>query len=106
MKSKDARFNKIKYVQLSELGSKFNLSFSSHLSLNNKLIALDGLKRKLLVLEANNEWSHPDIIDLNKVSVVSVKKSYDSIRSGELRIKKFDEFLKRIDLQFEYHDKK
>ena len=47
MKSVDATFAKSKYVLLSELGSKFNLSFSSHLVLNNKLIALDGLKKKI-----------------------------------------------------------
>jgi len=105
MKNVNARFVKSKYVLLSELGSRFNLSFSSHLVLNNKLIALDGLKRMLLVVETNNEFSQPHIIDLNKTTAVSIKKSYGSIGPGELRIKKFDEFLKRIDLQFGYHDK-
>ena len=105
MKSVDATFAKSKYVLLSELGSKFNLSFSSHLVLTNKLIALDGLKRMLLVLEANNELHQSFIIDLTKITSISLKKSYGSIGSGELRIKNFDEFLRTIDLQFDYRDK-
>jgi len=105
MKNVDIKFAKSKYVLLSELGSNFNLSFSSHMVLNKKLIALDGIKRILLLWEANNELNQPCIIELNKVSAVSIKKSYSSIRSGELRIKRFEEFLTRIDLQFEYRDK-
>lgn len=73
--------------------------------LGNKLIALDGRSKILLVLEPGNELSQPFIVELNKVSDVSVRKSYGSIEPGELKSKGFEEFLKRIDLQFEYHDK-
>jgi hypothetical protein len=105
MKKVYARFNKDKYLLLSELGSKLNLSFSSHLVLGNKLIALDGKSKILLVSEPGNELSQPFIVELDKVSAVSVRKSYASIGPGELKSKGFEEFLKRIDLQFEYHDK-
>ena len=105
MKNMDAKFDKSKYVLLSELGSRFNLSFSSHLVLHNKLMALDGLNRMLLVLETNNQLKQPYIIDLNKINAVSIKKIYGSIGPGALRYKKMDEFLRRIDLQFEYRDK-
>lgn len=105
MKNVETRFSKSKYVLLSELGSRFNLSFSSHLVVNNKLIALDGLKRILLVMEANNELNQPTIIELNKITTVSIKRSYGSIKSGELRTKKFEEFLRRVDLQFGHRDK-
>ncbi len=105
MKNRNARIAKSKYVRLSELGSQLNLSFSSHWVVNNKLIALDGLKRMLLVLEINNEMNQPKIIDLNQVVAVSIKKSYGSIKSGELRDKPFDEFLKTVDLQFGFRDK-
>ena len=73
--------------------------------LGNKLIALDGRSKILLVLEPGNELSQPFIVELNKVSDVSVRKSYGNIEPGELKSKGFEEFLKRIDLQFEYHDK-
>ena len=105
MKNVNGRFAKGKYALLSELGSKFNLSFSSHLELSNQLIAVDGLKRMLLVLETGDELNRPYVIDLNKIDSVSIKKSYGSIQPGELRTKKFDEFLRRIDLQFEQRDK-
>jgi len=105
MKKVYTRFNKDKYLLLSELGSKLNLSFSSHLVLGNKLIALDGRSKILLVSEAGNELSQPFIVELDKVSAVSVRKSYGSMGPGELKSKGFEEFLKTIDLQFEYHDK-
>jgi hypothetical protein len=96
---------KEKYVLLSELGSRFNLSFSSHLILGNKLVALDGVKRILLISEANNITNSPCLIELDAVKSVSLKKSYGSIRPGELRSRRFEDFLRRIDLQFEYGDK-
>lgn len=104
MKSSNAKFAKSNYLQLSQLGSEFNLSFSSHLAIGNKLIALDGIKKKLLVSETGNGMIHTYIIHLDKISAISVKKCYGSIKSGELKKKGIEEFLKRIDLQFEYID--
>jgi len=51
MKHRNKRFDKLSYLQLSKLGSIFNLSFSSQEILSNKIIGLDGIKRKLLVAE-------------------------------------------------------
>ena len=95
---------KSKYVQLSELGSRFNLSFSGQLTLSNSIIALDGVKKSLLVFETNKPLNQAYVIELKKVAAITVKKMYGSIRPGELKNKKIDEFLKRIDLQFEYED--
>jgi hypothetical protein len=94
-----------KYLQLSELGSKFNLSFSSHLGLGNKIIALDGLKKKLLVVEIKNGSNHSYIIELDQVETISIKKTYSSIKPGELNKKGLRAFLKSIYLQFEYCNK-
>lgn len=105
MKHTSARSAKDKYVLLSELGSKYNLCFSSHLVLGNKLVALDGIKKSLLISESGNDWDQPYVIELSEVTAVSVKKSYGSIVSGELKTKGLEEFLKRIDLRFEYGDK-
>ena len=104
MKKADAR-SKNKYIQLSELGSRYNLSFSSHLVLKNKILALDGIKNSLLILETNKPAGHTSIIELNSVAVISLKKSYRSIKAGELKHKELDDFLTRIDLQFEYNSK-
>ena len=102
MKNVDARFAKSKYLEVSEFGTRFNLSFSSQLKFGNKIIALDGIKKCLLVLETDKEINQPYIIDLNNVAVVTVKKSYGNIKHGELKNKGIEEFLKRIDLQFEF----
>jgi hypothetical protein len=104
MKSTDARFAKSKYLALSELGTRLNLSFSSQLEIGDKIIALDGNKKCLLVLETKKESTQPYIIDLDKVAAVSVKKSYGKINQGSLRNKAMEEFLTRIDLQFEFTD--
>lgn len=102
---KNARFAKSKYSEVSELGTRFNLSFSSQLVFSNKIIALDGIKKCLLVLDTDKELSQPCVIDLNNVAAVTVKKSYGRINQGELKNKGIEDFLKRIDLQFEFSNR-
>jgi hypothetical protein len=92
MRNNEVGIIKNKYSNISEFGSRFNLSFSSYLELGNKVIALDGLKRCLLVFETNHEIKKPFIIELSKVSAITVKKCYSGI----------EEFLKSIDLEFKY----
>ena len=106
MKHRNIWFEKINYLQLSNLGSKFNLSFSSHEMLSSKIIALDGIKRKLIVAERNNELGCPYIIELTKVAAITVKKIYNSIKAGELKTRRIEEFLESILLQFEFGNKK
>jgi len=69
-----------KYLQLSELGSKYNLSFSSHLALSNRIIAMDGVKKKLLVTEIEDNAIHSYLVELDKVKSISLKKTYNSIK--------------------------
>lgn len=104
MKSVHTELAKSKYVEVSELGSRYNLSFSSQLVLGNMIMALDGVKRRLLVVEIAKEENHPLIIDLNNVAAVTVRKNYGSIGQGELKSKGLEAFLKRIDLQFKLND--
>jgi hypothetical protein len=102
MKSVNTEVSRRKYLRVSELGSRYNLSFSSQLAFGTRIIALDGIRKCLLVLETNKELSEPYILDLNKVSAVTVRKTYGSINRGELKTKGIEEFLKRIDLQFQF----
>ena len=90
------------FLKLSELGSRLNLSFSSHVLLIDKVIALDGIKRKLLVAEVADDLESPYTIELNEVKEISIRKTYSNIKPGELNKKKFNEFLETILLQFEY----
>jgi len=105
MKNLQTRFAKSKYLAVSEFGTRFDLSFSSQLVFGNKIVALDGRKKCLLVLDAVDELSEPVLIYLSDIVAVTIKKSYGSIKQGELKNKGIDEFLKRIDLQFEFRDK-
>jgi hypothetical protein len=104
MQNTEATIAKRNYWKISELGSQLNLSFSSYLVLGTKIIALDGVKRSLLVVETSKGMDNPYIIDLNKIAEITVKKSYGSIRSGQLKKKRIEEFLKNIDLHFKYRD--
>jgi hypothetical protein len=102
MKNVKAVFANSKYLQLSMLGSKYNLSFSSHLAVGNKIIALDGSKRSLLIWDTGKEPDAAHIVELDKVTAVTIKKKYGSIASGELKYKSVEQFLQTIELQFEY----
>lgn len=82
----------------------FNLTFSSHEMLNKKIFGVDGIKRKVLVVEENNGSNSSYIIELDKVKSISTKSVYDSIKPGELRKKRLEEFLKTIHLLFEFRD--
>lgn len=104
MKNIDANLNRDKFLRLSELGSKSGLSFSSHLVLGNRIIGLDGLKKKLLIAEFKDGQNAYCIIDLDKVKSISVKKSYSGIKPGELNERRFEEFIKSIHLHFEWID--
>src|SRR4029078_6653141 len=72
----------------------------------NKIIGLDGIKRKLLVAEKNNESGRPYIIELAKVTAITVKKIYNSIKAGALKTRRVEEFLESIVLQLECANQK
>ena len=46
------------------------------------------------------------VIDLNTVAAVTIRKYYGSIDHEEIRDNNIDEFLKRIELQFEFANRK
>jgi hypothetical protein len=95
-------FQKEDYTQLSMMGSSFGLSFSCQEVLHDSIIALDGLKRKLLIARKADALKSIHIIDLGLVRSISIKKIYKSIMAGALRLKKIDDFLEAIHLQFSF----
>ena len=94
------------FLKLSELGSRLNLSFSSHVMLIDKVIALDGINRKLLVAKIADDLESAYTIELNEVKEISIRKTYSNIKPGELNKKRFNEFLETILLQFEFKNQK
>ena len=92
-------------IKLRELGVRFNLTFCKYASIGNKLLGLDGKKRKLLVAEKDQAIDQSHIIDLENVKSVSFVRHYGSIRAGELSKRRFDDFLHFIHLKFEHMNK-
>jgi len=103
MNKRKKNLAKRKYLHLSKLGTDHNLSFSSSVAIGEKMIGLDGIKKKILVCDYANDQSF--IIELDKVKAVSLKKEYSDIKPGELDTRTIEEFLKSIQLRFEYSDK-
>ena len=94
-------------VRLREAGIKNNLSFSSQQVLNDCVIGLDGLHRKLLVLQqAEDHYGSLHIVDLNEVKKCVVKKIYRNIKAGDPKWKNIEENPERIVLRFEFVDGK
>ena len=100
-KQKNKRMNTI-MKQFSRLGTNYNLSFSSHEFLGNVIIGLDGINRKLLILEIDSMLRNK-VIDLNEVKHCTVKKYYGSIKPGGLKSNKIESFLEKVCLNFELH---
>ena len=105
MNSDNKAFARSKYVALSEHGSRLNLSFTSHLILGNRIVALDGLRKCLLVLDMGADIERLCFIDLNDIATVTLSKSYGSIDKEELQYKGIQDFLEKVQLKFEFNDK-
>ena len=93
--------------RFSELGSRYQVNFTSQAILKDEILGIDGVQRKLLILNTTdkNEMPH-ELIDLDELRHCSVKKSYGSINNGDLKNKKLEQYLEKIVLCFEFHMKK
>ena len=88
-----------------KLGIENNLSFSSQEILQNCIIGLDGMQRKLLILEKNDEDKYDSLVlDLNDVKSCSKKKIYRSVNVGTGKKEKFENQIDKIVLAFDFID--
>lgn len=91
--------------RFSQLGSDHNLRFSSQEVLTNAVIGLDGLHRKLAVLQKRSETDFSGwVIDLNEIRSCSVKRHYGTIGAGDLQTKKPEQYLEKIVLHLVFSD--
>ena len=105
-KQKNKKMNQL-LNRFSEFGTAHNLSFSSQQVLNNCIIGLDGINRKLLVLtQIDNTLFDDYVIDLDEVRNCTVKKHYGNIKPGDLKNKKLETYLERVALKFEFNNEK
>jgi hypothetical protein len=89
----------------SQLGTENNLSFSSQEILNHCVLGLDGVNRKILVVTREDNFYGSFIIDLNEVKNCTVKKIYGTIKPGDLKDHKIEQYLEKIVLHFELNSK-
>lgn len=89
-------------MYFSEEGIRNDLSFSSQQILKDCIIGLDGVNRKFLIAKQQGDAFHSVIIDLDEIKTCTVKKEYGSIKVGELKNKKLDQYLEKIVLHFEF----
>ena len=88
-----------------KLGTENNLSFSSEEILQDCIIGLDGIQRKLLILKKIDEGKHDSlVVDLNDVKSCSKKKIYRSINIGTEKREKFENQIDKIVLVFDFID--
>jgi hypothetical protein len=102
---KNKRMNKI-LDHFSKLGTNYNLSFSSQEILSNVIIGLDGVNRKVLILDHSGSVFNDYIINLNEVKHCTVKKYYGNIKPGGLKTNKMDSYLEKVCLHFELYNGK
>jgi hypothetical protein len=92
------------FVFFSKLGSLYNLSFTGHEILRDKIIGLDGPRRKLLIVEESLNKYNPLIIDLYEVCACTVKKIYSAINVGDLKNNTIEKYLITMALHFDFRN--
>lgn len=90
-------------AHFNQSGMENNFTFSCQEVLKNSIVGLDGLQRKLLILEYGEDEVNKrfHIVDLNKVSNCSLQKTFSAAPSNDGR-KSSDVYLEKIQLRFEY----
>ena len=87
------------------MGTGNNLSFSSQEILENCIIGLDGIQRKLLVLKKINKDEYDSILlDLNDVKNCTKRDIYTRINIGTSKKEKFENHIDKIVLDFDFMD--
>lgn len=93
-------------VFFSNLGAIYNLSFTGQEILQDKIIGLDGPRKKILVVEQQHKKYHSHLIDLYEVRSCKVKKMYTAIDSSGYEKNKLEDHLHSISLDFDFKTEK
>lgn len=84
-------------------GEENGLAFSSQEILRNKIIGLDGLSRKFVVV---NEDDESRIINLDEVKKCSMQKHLETYSRADEKSSGYEMFIQNIALKFEFHSKR
>ena len=88
--------------RFSRLAVENNLSFSSQEILENALIGLDGIQRRVLFISRTGVDEYASVlIDLNEMKSCSVRNVYSTVNIGTGKERKVEHLLDRIVIEFE-----
>lgn len=85
--------------RFSELGTKYQLAFSCQLDLPGLLVGIDGIRRKMMLLNTSKSLLEWKLIDLGSIRSCTILKSYDPIMAGELDSYSPDRYIHDISLR-------
>lgn len=88
------------FLRLSKEGSANNLVFCSQEMLPNKVMGIDGIHRKIMIVEKIDKKYTSSIISLDEMQSCELKNSYDSLASQNLKQLEIENALSKIELQF------
>ncbi|MEO8413813.1 MAG: hypothetical protein ABI472_09150 [Ginsengibacter sp.] len=89
-------------LRLSREGAANNLIFCSQEVLQNKVMGIDGIHRKIMILEKIKNKYNCSIIPLDEVQHCALIKNCGSLNTDNLKKIEIEKNLKAIELQFAY----
>jgi|SRR6185437_10947045 hypothetical protein len=90
------------FFRLSQEGTANNLTFCSQEILQNKVIGIDGIHRKIMILERIKNSYNCSIICLDEVQHCELVTSDGFLNTSNLRRFEIEKSLAAIELQFEF----
>ena len=103
---KNDRKNKVNlFRRLSHEGTANDLTFCSQEILQNKVIGIDGIHRKIMILEKINKSYNCSIISLDEVQDCELVKNSGSLNTDNLKKFERERNLNAIALQFKFKNR-
>ena len=90
------------FIRLSQEGTANDLTFCSQEILQNKVIGIDGIHRKIMILERIRNSYNCSIICLDEVQHCELVTSDGFLNTSNLRRFEIEKSLAAIELQFEF----
>lgn len=100
--NREAMNKLLKYFR--QLGAENDLNFSRQEILKNCVFGLDGVQRKILAVTREDDFLGSFIIDLREVKNCSVKQIYGTIKVGDLKRARLEQYLEKIVLHFDLNN--
>jgi len=92
------------FMKLSDAGSRLGLSFTSQEILGENILALDGLNRKLVLLEPAGDDYTTSVLALEEVKACKLKTDHINMMHADNKQGRTELFLNSILLQFEFKE--